>query len=105
MKTPMGLKGADAEEWADAQLNEALPEAVAELRFQLKYGDDKQRMDAARDVLDATGKRRRDGGAGGGATIIVNVGALPWEKKREKVTDGEVTRREETTLPATGDGP
>lgn len=105
MKTPSGLSGAEAEEWADKNLNEALPEAVAELRYQLRYGDDKQRMDAARDVLDATGKRRKDGGVSGGATIIVNVGTLPWEKKREKVTDGEVTRREEAALPATGNGP
>lgn len=78
------LEGADAEEWADKKIVEMLPLAVAELEFQLKYGDDEQRAKAANKVLDATGRGKRENGAGAVAPIImIQSGAafqLPWVK-------------------------
>lgn len=94
---PEGLDGADAEEWAQKKAVQLLPDAAAELEYQLKYGDDSQRREAARDVLDMNGMRRRESGGNNAPTIILNLGntKLPWEQKTdEKVVAGEATRSE-----------
>lgn len=79
---PEGLQGAEAEEWADKRLIDLLPAAVAELEYQLKLGDDKQRIEAADKVLSANGRSRRDGGGLGTAPIIILTGGAvvqpPW---------------------------
>lgn len=86
---PAGLKGGDAEAWTGARLVELSPYAVAEMEFQLKYGDDEQRARAAARVLDSTGHGKKDL-ATGGATIVINmsgqgaqsIGAiLPWRQQ------------------------
>lgn len=105
LNVPEGLQGADAEEWAQKEGVALLPAAVAELKYQLLYGDDKQRSEAARDVLSMNGMRNRESGGNNAPTIILNIGGgpLPWEDKREKVVSGEATRSEAAASPAAGD--
>jgi hypothetical protein len=108
LKLPPNLSGADAEEWADRKAVELLPHALAQIEYDLLYGDDGQRREAARDVLDMTGRRRRDGGGNVAPTIVLNLGAgnmLPWERAGEKVTTGTATRVEAGANAAAGDGP
>lgn len=77
-----------AEEWAQMRLIQLAPDAVAELEYQLQYGDDSQRAAAARDVLDANGMRRREAMQGGGQTIILHMGgSLPWAANQTVTID------------------
>lgn len=85
------LGGEEAESWALQKISRLLPDAVAELEYQLKFGDDKQRMDAARDVLDANGLRKRDAMGASGQTIVLNVsGPLPWQLSSQPAINGAV---------------
>lgn len=79
---PQNLKGADAEKWSDEKIVEMLPLAVAEVQYQLEYGDDGQRMKAAEKILDATGRGKRDGGGGATSPIVmINIpGGFSWRK-------------------------
>lgn len=61
----------DPEGYAQAKAVSLLPEAMAEIEYQLKYGDDRQRAEMADRVLDMTGNRKRDALAGGGQTIVL----------------------------------
>lgn len=108
LKMPEGLSGADAEDWADKKAVELLPQAMAQIEYDLKYGDDSQRREAARDVLDMTGRRRRDGMVASAPTIVLNLGGghmLPWEKASAQVATGTATRIEAGQSTATGNGP
>ncbi len=82
-KVPTGLTGDEAEAWAKKRATELLPIAVAELEYQLTLGTDAQRAEAAKDVLDMNGMRKKDVSTGGGATIILNLGQkdLPWAER------------------------
>lgn len=100
-KVPPNLQGADAEAWAQQKAVSLLPEAMAELEYQLMLGDDAQRRDAARDILDINGMRKRESSSGGGATIILNLGGkeLPWAQRVVEKLEGEkvnVPKTEET---------
>jgi hypothetical protein len=90
-EVPDGISGEEAEKWADARLVKNLPVAVAEIEFNLRYGDDAQRERAAQKVLDATGRGKGEkGNTGTSPILIVNMGgglSLPW--RTEKVVDGE----------------
>lgn len=91
------MEGAEAEQWADRKLVKLLPEAVALLEFDLKYGDDDAKARAAQEIRNATGRGRKD--SGGGASAIFNVvmqapasGAppMPWMQRVDpkKLPDG-----------------
>lgn len=82
-KVPDFKDAAEAEAWSQARAAILLPDAIAELEYQLKLGDDTQRRDAARDFLDINGMRKREAGGSIGATIILNLGGkeLPWAQK------------------------
>lgn len=86
------IEGAEAEEWAENKKVALLPAAIAEIEYQLKYsGSDKARIEAARDVLDMNGMRKRDAPVAGGAVIFFNPGEgfkLPW--KKQDVIDAKV---------------
>lgn len=88
LQVPDGLQGADAEAYADKRLVEMLPYAAAELEFQLRYGDDNQRGRAANEVMDRTGRSKKDGGGHVGPLMVINVGpdgmSLPWLKRTDK---------------------
>jgi hypothetical protein len=96
--------GEAAEGWADSKLVRLLPLAVAEVEYQLNYGDDKQRMEAADRVLKATGRSTREAGIGGGQTIVLNISSseLPWGRKattiNAQVTTGEAQGSEARVL-------
>lgn len=77
------MSGEDAETWAQNKAVELLPTALGEVEFRLKFGTDDQRYEAAKDVLDMNGMRKRDALASGGNTIILNIGSngTPWAKK------------------------
>lgn len=83
LKTPKGMSNEEAEVWAQSKSLELLPTALGEVEFRLKFGDDDQRYEAAKDVLDMNGMRKRDAINSGGNTIILNLGAggTPWAKK------------------------
>jgi len=124
LPVPEGLKGGDAEEYAQKKLVDMLPQAVTELEHQLTYGDDKQRIDAARDVLDANGMRRREMAGNMVPPIVLNFnGVLPWMqqektlnptgdaatmekvKARAQIIDGEASRSKDGESGSDGDGP
>lgn len=79
---PKNLKGENARQWAEQKLQELLPDAVASLSWDLKYGSDKARQDAVDKVLKANGMDKREGAQSTGGTIILNIGNgatnIPW---------------------------
>lgn len=79
---PKNLKGENARQWAEQKLQELLPDAVASLSWDLKYGSDKARQDAVDKVLKANGMDKREGVQAQGGTIILNIGSgstnIPW---------------------------
>ncbi len=85
-KVPEGLEGAQAEEYVQRRALTLSVDAMAELERQLKLGDDTQRREAARDILDMNGMRKRESGGGNGPVIVMmgqNGGALavPWAQR------------------------
>lgn len=81
LEAPVGLTGEAAEQHADAKLVALLPAAVGELEWMLKYGDDKQRENAAKQVLDSTGRGKREVAGASTPSIVINLSpgaALPW---------------------------
>lgn len=113
------LKGGEAEEYAQRKLVDLLPQAVTELEQQLTYGDDKQRIEAARDVLDANGMRRREQVGNMVPPIVLNfTGVLPWMqvpgvspetakkvKANAQIVDGEASRSKDGESGTDGDRP
>jgi hypothetical protein len=59
-KTPEGLTGADAEEYFKREAENLLPSIIVDLKQDLQMGDDAQRREARRDILDIVGKRKQD---------------------------------------------
>lgn len=80
---PKNLTADQARPWAEAELAKMLPDAVANIKWDLMYGSDKARSEATDKVLRANGMDRREGNAAAsGGTIILNIGAgqtgIPW---------------------------
>jgi len=88
-KLPDGLKGDEALKWAQEKMVDLLPEAVANIAHDLRYGTDRQREAATDRVLRANGMDKRDANAGmGGQGLIVlnlNQGAetVPWLQRMQ----------------------
>jgi hypothetical protein len=77
-------------DWAEKEIHNLLPEAVASLAWDIKYGDAKARTEARGEILRATGVDKRDAtNFGKGGQIVINVGganggiALPWLQRTE----------------------
>jgi hypothetical protein len=70
---PANLGADEAAAWAQKKLAELLPEAVAELQHQLRYGTERQRADAVDRVLNANGMAKKEANNATGSTIIVNL--------------------------------
>lgn len=90
------MEGLEAETWADKKLVQLLPEAVAVLEFDLKYGDEDAKARAASEVRNATGRGKKDGGGGGGAifNVIMQPGgsgapSVPWMQRVDPKKLGE----------------
>jgi hypothetical protein len=81
---PEGLKGADAEKWADDKLTELLPQAVAHLEKDMKFGSDEQQAKARDKILDATGRGKVEKAVGANQVIVIgNLAGLPWAKAQK----------------------
>lgn len=79
---PRNLSADEAKAWAETKLQELLPEAVANIAWDLRYGTGKAQSDAVDRVLKANGMDKRDTGyVGTGGTIILNIGSGPSEAK------------------------
>jgi hypothetical protein len=81
------LEGADAEEYIEKKKVALLPVAIAEIETQLRFGDDKARVEAARDVLRMNGMLNRDAPTGVTPTIVINMGEkpqLPWLQRKNE---------------------
>ena len=98
LKAPQGLSGDDAEKYADGKLASLLPAAVATLEKFLRFGTDDQQERAARQILEANGRGKREAIAASQPPIVIQVTGsggvnLPWrQEKAEKAVEGEVVR-------------
>lgn len=85
------LTGKEAEDWADTKMVELLPLAIANLSEDLRYGSSGQRAAATRQVLEATGRARKEAMMGGGSPIVILTGAGdlegPWRKAAKLMAD------------------
>lgn len=86
---PEGLTGDAAVTWSKDELQAMLPEAVAQIKMDLRYGSDRVKSEAADKVLKANGMDRREAAAVQTApTIILNIGngdtKAPWLERLKK---------------------
>lgn len=79
------LKGDDALRWAQDKMVELLPEAVANVAWDMRYGTDKQRTEATDKVLRANGMDKKDANQQGQSGLIIlqlgagsDAGNIPW---------------------------
>ncbi len=70
-KVPEGLAGAEAEEYVKRRAEILSVDAITDLERDLKLGDDHQRREARRDLLDMAGLRKRESVQGGGSVIML----------------------------------
>lgn len=72
---PVGLTGADADDFVERRITELQPVAIAEMERQLRFGNDTERGKAARDLLDAGGHGKKDRLGVGANMIVINMGS------------------------------
>ncbi len=104
LKVPTNLSADEAEKWADSELVSLLPRAVGELKGRLLHGDTKERWEAAKQVLESTGRGKSEKAVSSTPSIIIQLGGnaeqvnlYPWRKgsTNAQVVDGEVAGRKE----------
>lgn len=83
LQVPGGLDGQAAEDWVEKKKTALAVEAMAELEYQLKLGNDDRRITAAIKILESAGHGKKEpGGNGFGAPVIILQGAdvisPPW---------------------------
>lgn len=67
-------------DWAEKEIHNLLPEAVASLKWDIKYGDSKQRTEARDQILRATGVDKRDAANfGKGGQIVIQMGSESFQ--------------------------
>jgi hypothetical protein len=71
---PPDLDEEASEEWAENRLNKLRAVAVADMEWDLRYGDAQARREARRDLLSATGMRNREQLGNITPSIVVNIG-------------------------------
>jgi hypothetical protein len=91
-KMPSNLKGDAATKWAAEKMVELLPEAVANVAYDLRYGTEKQREAATERVLKANGMDRKEANNGGShGLIVLQLGEgdakIPWLQRMSPKTD------------------
>jgi hypothetical protein len=69
-KVPENMDAGAAEQFVEQRSASLAPDALVELERQLKLGDDSQRREAARDILDMRGMRKRDAMQGTSQPLI-----------------------------------
>lgn len=84
-RPPSNSSAEGMRDWAEKEIHNLLPEAVASLAWDIKYGDGKARTEARGEILRATGIDKRDAtNFGKGGQIVINVAgaangiALPY---------------------------
>jgi hypothetical protein len=94
-KVPEGLVGEKAEEWVQQRSMMLSVDALAELERQLKLGDDTQRREAARDILDMTGQRKKAEAAQATPVFILqNVPGQTLPPWAQRVVEGDTKKKE-----------
>lgn len=93
-KVPAGLGPDQAVDWSQKKLALLLPEAVASLQQDLRYGTPKARSEAATAVMRANGVANKDAVSGYSPTIILQLGDsikdVPFLQRAEaKLTKGD----------------
>lgn len=101
VRVPENLEGSAANDWAAGRMLQLAPRAVAEAEYRLRFGDDDQRWEAAKFVMDATGHGKRDanGNMAMKPSIVVLGGIrLPWLPKQveKQIEDAVVVATGET---------
>jgi hypothetical protein len=85
-KTPEGLEGEKAEEYVQQKAMMLSVDALMRLEKDLKLGDDAQSRDAARDILDMTGQRRKQESPAAQSVIVLMQGqsglSAPWFQRK-----------------------
>lgn len=71
---PASLAGDAAVAWSEAKLVEMLPEAIAALQWDLRYGSAKERGDAVQSVLKANGVAQKEAAVHSAPTIVLQLG-------------------------------
>lgn len=100
---PQGMDGDASEAWATKRLDELRAVAVADMEWDLKYGNEQQRREARRDLLDATGMRKKEasGNIVPSMTIVFSgeAAAPEWLKRAatQQLTQGTVVKKEDKT--------
>lgn len=92
LAVPQNLTGEEAEKWADHKLASLLPQAVATLERMAKYGTEDQQERAAKQILEANGRGKRDAATASTPPIVIQVTggvSLPW--RQEKTVEGQAT--------------
>lgn len=89
MKVPdVTLTAEEASAYVDNKLNALLPSAIAQMEFNLRYGDDKQKTEAAKYVLEAKGFSKKETANTPQSIIVLAPGfdmrQLPWLKRDAK---------------------
>lgn len=79
----------EATELAKSRLTQMLPEAIARIQWDLRYGSDKAQSEAAQKVLAANGMDKREAAITRATPqIIVNIGTgdtkAPWLERLKK---------------------
>lgn len=97
---------AAAQQWAENELAKATPRAAQELIAQLRKGDKKERLAAAKEILDRAGVQAKERNTINAPVIVLTakvVQNLPWAKKQlSKVIEGElVNAKKDGTWAAT----
>lgn len=94
VKVPVGLVGAEAEDFVTKRLVEISPHAVGEVEYHLKYNpNDSTRLRVALEVLDRTGHGKQEKALTGGAVIVLGGGAftVPWSQQKP-VVEGHIVQ-------------
>lgn len=102
-KVPEGLQGAEAEEYVKRRVEVLSVDAITDLERDLKLGDDHQRREARRDLLDMAGLRKREAAPNGGSVImLINQNGAPIQGNLVKYKLGSAAT---ATVDATPTGP
>lgn len=98
------MSQAEAEKWTKDRLTALAPYAVTELERQIKFGNDRARAEAAKEILDRAGYSKNDQSVAhkaAAAPVVILVGSAmqpPWQQN--KVVEGTVVK---PALPAKSD--
>jgi hypothetical protein len=73
-RPPPNSSSESVRDWAEKEIHNLLPEAVASLAWDIRYGDSKARTEARGEILRATGIDKKDAASfGRGGQIVIQV--------------------------------